>query len=234
VQFSVIIPTCNRPQFLSQAIRSVATQKDVELEILVVNDGEPLPHAHGDPRMRILDNANKGTVAARNLGISHARGKLIAFLDDDDWWMDENFLSKAWALHQSGANFIFADGVLVFDDGRPDLPFAFDADASSLRVDNSILISTVCYTSALHWRLGVFNEALPYYCDWDWHLRVAKSGEWLVRLPEKVAAIRVHSSNMSNSDQRIARQQNLEMLQALHTLAPLTLKNHLSLALEKL
>ncbi len=232
VDFSVIIPTRNRPQFLVPAVESVLAQAGVSLEVLIVDDGTVALPSFKDARVTILNNDQRGPVPARNLGIASAAGEFIAFLDDDDWWMTGDFLSRSLHDLRSASDFTFADGVLMFEDGSSSIPFAFDADATSLETNNSILISGVCYARHLHGTLGQFDEQLPYYWDWDWYLRVACSGIALKRLAKPLVAIRVHPGNMSSPDQEKARRENLSALEAKHGLAPLILKNHLSLAKE--
>jgi glycosyltransferase involved in cell wall biosynthesis len=227
---SVIIPTRNRPQYLGQAVESALAQAGLMTEVLVVNDGDALVSSFADKRVMVLDNGRQGPVPARNLGVAKAHAPLVAFLDDDDWWTDTRHLAGAKACIARGADFVFADGVLRYMSGEPDLPFAFSADERSLTRDNTILISTVCYRRALHDALGHFDEALPYYWDWDWYLRVARSGAHLQRIPNAAAIIRVHAGNMSGIDATIARRKNLDALTLKHRLPPIELKNHESLA----
>ncbi len=83
-QFSVIIPTYNREQLLTEAIRSVLDQTIEDFEIVVVNDGGNVPIVPDDPRIRVLTRANGGPASARNDGIRAAQGQYVTFLDDDD------------------------------------------------------------------------------------------------------------------------------------------------------
>jgi glycosyltransferase involved in cell wall biosynthesis len=232
VDFSVIIPTRNRPAYLQEAIDSVIAQRGVSFEIIIVDDGDVVLPRFNDPRVRVFNNQQRGPVPARNLGVAHAMGDMIAFLDDDDWWTRQNFLEHSLSSLKAGCGFTFADGTLVFMNGGSDVPFAFDADSVSLETNNSILISSVCYARNLHDRLGRFDEALPYYWDWDWYLRVARSGAILKRLAESMVAIRVHAGNMSSAEQEKARRENLNRLSQKHGLGKIVLKNHLSLAFE--
>jgi glycosyltransferase involved in cell wall biosynthesis len=231
-QFSVIIPTRNRPQYLEQSIASALDQQDADIEVLVINDGSEPPPTFKDRRVTILDNGERGAVVARNLGVRQARGRLIAFLDDDDWWCDTFHLQRAQRALDAGAEFTFADGIMRYMNGDPDLAFAFDADSRTLTRDNTILISSICYRRSLHDTLGMFDEALPFYWDWDWYLRVARSGRMMQRLTPASVIIRVHAGNMSGAGAIQARQANLDALAIKHNLAQLTLKNHDSLAHE--
>jgi glycosyltransferase involved in cell wall biosynthesis len=96
---SVIIPVYNAERangrFLVQALESVAAQTYGTFEIIVVDDGstdgsprtvERFIAAHPDLDVRLVRKSNGGQSSARNLGARHARGKWLAFLDQDDIW----------------------------------------------------------------------------------------------------------------------------------------------------
>src|ERR1700751_565412 len=87
--FSIIIPTFNRAGLLQQALESVAQQTFRDFETLVVDDGstDVTPQVAASFGARLLRQENRGPGAARNLGIQHARGNYIAFLDSDDQWL---------------------------------------------------------------------------------------------------------------------------------------------------
>jgi glycosyltransferase involved in cell wall biosynthesis len=223
-QFSVIIPTRNRETYLREAVASVLAQRDVSLELLVVNDGDPFTVHFQDERVRVLENHKRTAVPARNLGVEHARGEFVAFLDDDDFWIDDRHLAKALAAFHQHTDFYFANGEMRFPDGSMKV-FDRDATVASLTRDNTILISAVCYRRAVHEKLGHFDESIPYYWDWDWYLRVARGGFILKHQKQPAVAIRVHEGNMSAANDA-ARRANLDALEAKHGLAPIPLKNH--------
>src|SRR5947207_886583 len=89
---SVLIDTYNHDRFIEQAIVSVLEQDfpSSEREILVVDDGSTDNTAalveKFRPQVRYLRKANGGQASAFNAGIPEARGKIVAFLDGDDWW----------------------------------------------------------------------------------------------------------------------------------------------------
>ncbi len=219
--FSVIIPTRNRPDYLKEACASVLQQSHSDLELLIVNDGDDMPTPLPDKRVRILNNHKRGAVSARNLGVAEATGSLIAFLDDDDFWTDAQHLEKA-LIAQS--DFYFADGDMIFPDGKI-RPFAKNATVETLEHDNTILISAVCYKRSIHKTLGQFDEALPYYWDWDWYLRVSRGGYHLYHQTHPAVRIRVHPQNMSAGNDA-ARRANLDLMIAKHNLGSIPLKNH--------
>lgn len=219
---SVIIPTRNRPEFLRAAVASVLQQTRVDFELLIVNDGSLALPQFTDPRVRILENYEAGAVPARNIGVAAAQGDYIAFLDDDDAWLARDHLSYALTAN---CDFFFADGMMKFPNGKSKI-FAQDADAKSLEKNNTILISAVVYKKSLHAVLGRFDEQLPYYWDWDWYLRVARSGATFQRRAEPVVSILVHAQNMSGASNATERQSNLNLLCAKHGLSNVTLKGH--------
>ena len=224
-KISVIIPTRDRPEFLAQAAQSVLHQSFSDIELLIVNDGASPVADFGDDRVRVLNNDMRGAVPARNLGISEASGSHIAFLDDDDYWIDLSHLGQANAALSGSSDFFFANGYMLMPNGEQRL-FDRKADKKSLMSDNTILISTVCYRRALHLQLGNFDETLPYYWDWDWYLRVAKADFRIAHSSQEAVAIRVHPQNMSGETNREARQKNLNLLISKHSLKNITLKNH--------
>jgi glycosyltransferase involved in cell wall biosynthesis len=90
---SVVVPTFNRGPRVRRALESVLAQGHAEVEVIVVDDGstDETPDvvatlAEHDPRVRYLRQDQAGVAGARNRGLAHARGDLIAFLDSDDRW----------------------------------------------------------------------------------------------------------------------------------------------------
>lgn len=87
---SVIVPVYNGAAFIHSALASITAQSYANLELLVVDDGSTdntrAVVTKGFPALQYLYQANRGPAAARNLGLHHATGDFIAFLDADDLW----------------------------------------------------------------------------------------------------------------------------------------------------
>jgi glycosyltransferase involved in cell wall biosynthesis len=226
VLITCIIPTRNRPDYIAESAASVLAQDHANLELIIVNDGEIAVPEFDDPRIRILNSGQAGAVPARNLGAAQAKGEAIAWLDDDDVWTDSHFLSACVDSLNAESDFVFGDGALVFPDGTSKA-FAKNASPESLRRDNTILISAVCYRRSLHQSLDMFDTSLPYYWDWDWYLRVAQAGHVMTRLPTPVVDIRIHQNNMSGTTNAEARAANLQLLCDKHGLPEIPLKSHI-------
>src|SRR5690606_35454940 len=69
----------------------------------------PLARAYDDPRIRVIEQANKGVSAARNAGIRAAQGGLITFMDADDAMDKRNLEVKTKALLAAGVDWVFSD-----------------------------------------------------------------------------------------------------------------------------
>jgi glycosyltransferase involved in cell wall biosynthesis len=108
---SVIIIFWNAEPFLAEAVASVVAQSHPDWELLLVDDGSTDGSTEiakqliaSDPeRMRYLEHpghANRGMSASRNLGIAHARGAYLAFLDADDVWLPDKLSQQVTLLEE--------------------------------------------------------------------------------------------------------------------------------------
>lgn len=92
VKISVIIPVYNDEEFICECLESVINQTLKELEIICVDDGSSdnslkilKDFEKKDSRIKVFSKENGGSGSARNLGLTHANGKYVAFLDSDDY-----------------------------------------------------------------------------------------------------------------------------------------------------
>lgn len=89
---SLIVPVFNCERFLNRCLTSLSNQTYSNLEIILVNDGSTdasaeicRKNASKDSRIVCVFQQNKGVSAARNQGMSYAKGDYIMFVDADDW-----------------------------------------------------------------------------------------------------------------------------------------------------
>ncbi|MFC0216468.1 glycosyltransferase [Paenibacillus chartarius] len=97
-EVSIIVPIYNMERYLSRCLDSLLAQSLTNLEIIAVNDGSTdgsaailEQYAAKDGRLVVINKPNGGVSAARNDGISAARGRYIGFVDPDDWVEQEMY-----------------------------------------------------------------------------------------------------------------------------------------------
>ncbi|HXQ24016.1 MAG TPA: glycosyltransferase family A protein [Candidatus Acidoferrales bacterium] len=191
---SVIIPTFNRRAMVCEAVVSVCAQKDAAYECIVVDDGstdgsaEALEREFG-ARIRVVHSANRGVAAARNLGVAHSRGELLAFLDSDDLWLPGKLAAQVafFAAHPEAQicqtdEIWMRHGVRVNPCAHHRKPSG-DIFAASLRLclvsPSAGMLRRRSFT-----RNGGFDEGLPACEDYDLWLRIARDTPvWLIDRP---------------------------------------------------
>jgi glycosyltransferase involved in cell wall biosynthesis len=151
-EISVVITTFERPEACERALRSVLAQSASPLEILVCdngsNDETGVRFARWEANcanVRYLRlPRNSGTPApARNLGIAHARGDWIAFLDDDDEWLPEKLARQRQAIARTGAD-VIATNALRRNGARyfPAAPEMHRPSRAELLAANPVIVSS--------------------------------------------------------------------------------------------
>ena len=122
-RLSVILPTHNRKNLVSRAVDSVLAQSFTDFELILVDDcstdgtQKVLDQYRDTPRVRLIfSDVNRGASGARNLGLSEARGTLIAFQDSDDYWMPDKLRLQVEALDASPESGLCYCGALYYKD----------------------------------------------------------------------------------------------------------------------
>jgi peptidoglycan/xylan/chitin deacetylase (PgdA/CDA1 family) len=183
-EVSVVIPTRDRRHLVLRTLESALAQQDVELEVVVVDDGsrdgtaEALA-AVGDPRVTVIRfEESRGVAAARNTGIERARGRWIAFLDDDDLWAPRKLRNQLDAAARSGATLVWS-AVLYLDEmarvrrveAGPD-PAELGARLRAGNVIPAVASNLMARTELMAER-GGFDTSLSHLADWELAARLA-------------------------------------------------------------
>jgi len=182
VAVSIIIPTYDRAWCLPQAVASVLEQTYRDFELIIVDDGSgddtaQIASSWGPP-VRLLQQKHQGVSAARNRGILASRGRLLAFLDSDDWWQPEK-LARQVAFFETCPEAMICQteeiwirrGVRVNPKQRHRKPsgWIFEASLALCLVSPS----AVMMRRELFDAVGLFDEELPACEDYDLWLRVS-------------------------------------------------------------
>jgi glycosyltransferase involved in cell wall biosynthesis len=190
------MPSYNHGGFIKKAIESVLEQENVNLELLITDDGSTdntvnIINSFSDKRISFLQNKkNFGACRTMNGLIERASGEFIALINSDDSWSSVFKLSQQLAFLQEnpniGACFSFAgfiDHKGIFIDKKT-LPFgdAFDKDNRSkakwLRYffdhGNCICHPTMLIKKSCYQEIGLYNNALRQLPDFDMWVRLVK------------------------------------------------------------
>ena len=204
---SVVVPTHDRPHLLAETMRTILRQREVELEVVVVDDGSAVaaqavvPALH-DGRVRVVrHDAARGHAAARNTGISAASGHWIAFCDDDDLWSPTKLTQQLAATQTNGRGWGYG-GVVHVDDALtvlrgepPPSPEQLVADLARWDTVPAGASNVIVHRDALA-EAGGFDERFRHLGDWDLWLRLARGG-LPARVAAPVVAYRLHAGAMS-------------------------------------
>jgi glycosyltransferase involved in cell wall biosynthesis len=205
---SVVIPTFERPKFLSGAIETALNQTQSDLEIVVVDDGSTRSYAKDIVAKYpgwvhcVNHDENRGLSAARNTGIRESEGKYVAFLDDDDRWHKTKLTRQVDAMERSeGAGLTTCLVTAISPENKI---IHCETDASSGDCSDQILIGNCIGTpSRILVRreclddVGGFDESLPTKQDWDFYIRACQN--WKVVAVENHLCFRTVHESMSSS-----------------------------------
>jgi glycosyltransferase involved in cell wall biosynthesis len=204
-EVTVIIPTRNRWSLLRRALHTALWQEDVDLEVVVVDDGstddtpERLAHID-DPRVRIVRHPrSKGLSAARNAAIREAGSPWLAFLDDDDLWAPRKLRLQ---LDASGGDIVLVSSGTVFVDAAGHVlhqrsPGRHMSDPEAQLLSWNVIggPSGVIARTTLVREVGGFDEHLSMLEDWDLWLRLSSTGGF-AGVPDLLVAYTLHAGNM--------------------------------------
>jgi glycosyltransferase involved in cell wall biosynthesis len=230
---TVIIPLYNGAWCIERALHSVLRQTRAADEIVVVDDGSSDDGlslarriAGDDPRFVFLSQKNAGQSAARNAAARAAKGTLLAFLDQDDWWYPDHleklegpFLIPRYdplGWSYSDLDEFDAEGRLVtrrmlsqMAAGHPKRSLAQCLRENMFVVPSATLLNR----DAFH-AVGGFDGQLTGYEDDDLFLRMFRAGFGNEFLPEALTAWRIHGGSSSYSPRmlRSARVYALKLL----------------------
>jgi len=214
---SVIVPTCNRPEMLREALASILRQTLRDFEIVVVNDGGPdvepvLRSFNPEQRITCLRHPRpKGPSAARNTGLRFARGQFIAYLDDDDIFYPHH-LETLVNFAESGKHpVVYSDaccatqakknGQYIVTDRH--VRFSSDFDPDWLLVQNHLPMLCVLHERRCLETAGAFDETLITHEDWDLWIRMSRHHPF-VHLKEVTCEFRLRADGSSATSSKRA------------------------------
>lgn len=122
---SIIMPSYNTANFISESIESVLRQTYANWEMIIVDDcstdktDEVVKPYLNDSRIVYIKNSkNRGAAVSRNCALREAKGKWIAFLDSDDLWMPEKLEKQISFMKENDYHFSYTDYIEIDTKGK--------------------------------------------------------------------------------------------------------------------
>jgi len=230
---SVVVPCYEHAAHVEEALQSVAAQRDVALELVVVDDAsrdetlavvervaaEPAFAARFDGRIRVIaQERNAGAHATINRGLRACRGDVVTILNDDDAYEPDRLATLLRAMRASGSELAMS-GVRCFGDGvsehgadvfrlrhHQDRADAFPTLGFACMAGNVAISSgNLVFTRALLDEIGAFDD-LRYCHDWGFLLRAVLRTE-PVFVARPLYRYRLHESNAHRTLDDVAVQE---------------------------
>jgi glycosyltransferase involved in cell wall biosynthesis len=223
---SIIMPTRNRATILADAIVSVLMQSYENWELIIVDDASEdrevkrLVRQFRDQRIKYIRLGEQvGIAGARNSGIEHSSGPVIAYLDDEDQWHPDCLLILLNQMQSQGARMAYGAHVMWERfDRKARLGRRFNAirfapfNRSLLENTNYIAPSALMHERELLEEVGAFDAPLKQHADWDLILRMTEVVE-----PIAVPCLLSHSFQGKADDAVIPPDDEDASLRAVHS-----------------
>ncbi|HYZ24443.1 MAG TPA: glycosyltransferase family A protein [Rhodopila sp.] len=223
LSISAIVPVFNGARHIAEAIQSIFAQTLLADEVIVIDDGstdnsaEVLAELAQEFPIRIISQENGGQSAARNTGVEHARGDLLAFLDQDDVWHPDHLAELVKPFHDPtryNLGWTYSDLDEIDESGQMVCRGVLKAHphqvhpkcdlVTCLRHDMFILPSATLVARTAFQQVGGFNERLSGYEDDDLFLRLFRAGFDSEFISKSLSKWRIYSGSSSYSPRMAA------------------------------
>ncbi|GBD88055.1 hyaluronan synthase [bacterium BMS3Abin03] len=185
--FSVVVPTFNRPDYLPKALDSLSNQVFKNFEVIVVNDGKTdesyiVDKYEGKIYIRYLHHiVNRERSASRNDAIKIARGKYLAFLDDDDIYYPDHLQLLAENMDEQ-YDIFYTDAVRAVYEKTGNkyklkdkyVLYSIEYDRNKLLIGNIAPINCFAVSKSIAFKAGLFDETINVLEDWEFLIRLSK------------------------------------------------------------
>jgi len=209
MKISCIIPTCNRPIFLEEALCSIINQTLPAHEIIIINNGtDPVILREDQKHKAIVHNIIpfSGVAQARNFGACLATGDYLAFLDDDDLW-NEDYLKNITKRLKEKPDEIFISRLDKIVDGKitPHRNLNPNFTLHDLFIHNpGITGSNVVISKKTFFSLRGFDPKLPPSEDKSLIIEALQKNIPIHILPHNQSILRIHNNYRLTDPARMA------------------------------
>ncbi|MCA5892888.1 glycosyltransferase family 2 protein [Isoptericola sp. NEAU-Y5] len=209
---SVVVATNRGGPFLAEALDSVEAQTYPRIEVVLVDDGSEDPEAirrivAGRPTTTVVRQSAGGVSTARNVGVSHTRGELLVFLDDDDRWHPQRIELQVEAMADGsvvasycGMRTVGVDGEELVAADQHQVRDVHDV----LRRTMGIILPNLMTRRDTFVRVGGFHPAFRRAQDLDLVIRLALAGD-LRFVDRTLVDYRRHGNNNTRRYRELCR-----------------------------
>jgi glycosyltransferase involved in cell wall biosynthesis len=227
---SVIIAYHKQERFIAETVRSVQQQTYPNIEIIVVDDGSPIPASSVLPEssdVRILRTENRGCPSARNFGFQQSSGDFLIFLDSDDRLTPAALEAHLKAFAECPAAALSFGAQRFIDEHNREIRpphncrprnnyFLMLLEGNPIGTPGAAMIRREAFIEA-----GRFDESVRIVEDYPLYLRLARKHP-IAQSPACVIDYRFHTNSMSRDKEAMFKgiMHALDRLEAETTLTP--------------
>ena len=180
IRVSIVMPVYNAVKYIDKTIQSILNQTYKNYELIIIDDGATdgsseicMLYAANNRQIRYFRQENKGTCAARNLGIELSRGEYISFFDHDDEYL-QNYLEVMMEIAERNKADMVKCGVF-FEESYAD---------GSVKVRKEVFKKRIITREEL---IDLYNQLpISYFGVWNTLYKVSVLKDNYVRCPERI------------------------------------------------
>ena len=205
MKVSIVTPSYNQGQFIERTLQSVASQSGAEIEHVVFDGGSTDETVEilkaFKPTVRWISKKDKGQTDALNQGIQDTDGEIIGWLNSDDIYYPGAIARVvAYFNEHPEVDVVYGLADYIDVDDRPFDTYPTEPwDFERLKETCFICQPALFFRRSVVDKFGLFDESLNYCMDYEYWLRLGKSGERFAFLEEKLAASRLYAENKTMS-----------------------------------
>ena len=155
---SIIVPAFNSEKTIVRCVDSILKQSYYDIEVLLVDDGSTDKtsdicdnYAKLDPRILVYHKSNGGVSSARNLGLKHAKGEFITFIDSDDW-VGENYISNLLTYLEQGVDLVISYNWYITEDKKEQEKYP------TYKIDSTELFQLLFIENDIHYHTSPWGK----------------------------------------------------------------------------
>lgn len=211
---SIVLPTYNGSQYLSDSIESVINQTYMDWELIIVDDCSTddtlkiaKKYAEMDERISVVHNEfNKKLPTSLNIGFEYAKGEYFAWTSDDNFYENEAIEKMVRYLdYNQNTPMVRADMILIDEKGT----VIADSEAydNHKMLVNNYVGACFLYRRSVAQSIGKYDDSLFCVEDYDYWIRIMKHCGPIGNIQEKLYRYRNHSESLSSTKRRYVETQ---------------------------